>query len=314
MSNVKKLLFEEPAEAPPPDWSPLDASDKDLQKYIYPPRPDQSTEPLAYALWEDFALRKPKYVAAGPVEIESLSGESETRNWAGAVVPPSALDSSVPTQDDQRFDRVEGRWKIPVVKPSPKEGPWVDGKYELWTWVGIDGFQNDVHVRAGVKTEFSYTQPNDSVVKNNDIVVKNTAVVVFRRSPPGSVWAFNNFHVNTGDEVHLHVWGDVTKPASINATIWNITRGLWSTVDTGSLEQLEGLSAQWILSGPNPGPEFHFPTFEDVKYLDLVAHRIDGKEVGSEDSGTTNAKENPVTVHKLEPNRLLFENVSSSEG
>lgn len=309
MSTIKKLVVEEPAEAPPPDWSPLDASDKDLQKYIYPPRPDRSTEPLAYASWEEFARQKPKYVAAGPVEISGNLPDDDRQSWTGAVVPKSVVDTNhTPAEEGQRIDRVEGRWKVPTVKAKEEDGQSVDGDYELWTWVGIDGFLNSFHIRAGVETTFRFKQPN------HRIDVKHTAFVALRYDlGKPTKWEFSKFFVSTGDEVHVHVWGDVTATAPINATIFNKTRDLWSSVDTGSQEQLKGSSAQWILSGPKTDSKLLFPAFDNVVYSNLSAHQEDGTEIRSEDSALTISEKIPVKVSKFVPSRLLFEYVPTSQ-
>lgn len=260
-------------------------------------------------MWEELALRNPKYVAAGVVKVRELPiGKEETGNWAGAVLT---------APEGKPLDRVWGEWPIPKVTPSKSDGVYEKGDYELWTWIGIDGWENHVHIRAGVKTEFTFAQGGAPSAP-----VQNTAVVVFRPSELDRtfVYAFKEFYVHTDDKVSVHVWANTTDYDFVHAIIWNKTRGFYSTVKSGNTIKIEGRSAQWILSGPNPAnpddskdsdsedPQYSFPAFGELTYSNLVAHQTDQTELGSDEGSIFNANQLPITAKSLLPNGRFFEN------
>jgi hypothetical protein len=128
---------------PPDDFVPLDASDSDLAKYGFPPRPARDSE-RAYDLWARVFSKRPQVLPAvfplitaaslayrhnpdgKPV---SFAGRLETsRNWSGAVV--IARRAHV-------FTEIAATWQVP--DPKPPAGAQDNVEYRCSTWIGLDG-------------------------------------------------------------------------------------------------------------------------------------------------------------------------------
>ena len=135
-----------PARIPPPaDFDPLTATNTDLLKYSYPPRPDKETTPNLRALWERKVSTSPRFVTPSGKNIRELFTKTSAQGfhelnltsgtWSGAIIdkPPSG----------QTFYTITASWTIPNAGVPPASafpnGRIPDGVYASIQWVGIDG-------------------------------------------------------------------------------------------------------------------------------------------------------------------------------
>ena len=183
-----------PSVSPPLSFAPGSATDEELKKYIYPPRPNPASSPKHYAVWQQIASCRPEYVPTKMAEFET-TGLEESRNWSGAVLP------STPPDDAVSFDCVNGSWIIPNLHPRRTKNAFKDGDYQCYTWVGLDGWTNKDCLKIGVVLEL--------VVINGKIQKRSTyAAILFRGEAEDTmnIHVFSDFVVNPGDLVTGWAW------------------------------------------------------------------------------------------------------------
>ena len=137
--------------APPKDFNPLSATNRELLTYGLPQRPDKASDPKAYAIWERgmLALKtRPSDVKATPYSSHTMvpvgeptAGDNNTvaygsLNWSG-IVNTNKLKAWSTTLS---FNEVHSVFNVPVAKPPfgsvpCKDGPWLES-----SWNGIGGF------------------------------------------------------------------------------------------------------------------------------------------------------------------------------
>lgn len=269
MSTLVQPIFRSPSQAPPEDFDPSKASDSDLEKYFYPPRPDPVKEPLEYASWESFSVQKPKYVASELVELPE-GGLNDRETWAGAYIlaPKEA--------NEKLFRAVQGTWTVPTIIPRDNTDEDDSKKsYRSANWVGIDGWDNKVSLKVGVLSRIE-------VQGQNIAKPVHTAMIAYRNSDgidQVTTVGFDNFPVHTGDEITARVWGP---PGTIecHGAIWNLTQRLWVTAFLRPINPtpLQGYSALWVFAGTEISDRIKFPHFEPFSYSNLRAHQVDDTE------------------------------------
>jgi hypothetical protein len=128
--NTVKNPFE--IQPPPKDFNPLLASNKDLLKHGFPPRPNKDTHPLYFAKWERILSKPIHFVTPTLIRMNqarsspSRAGHanSSNHNWSGAVLenPPAG----------EKFDSVSASWTVPTAYPL--ESAWNGKTYNDGYW------------------------------------------------------------------------------------------------------------------------------------------------------------------------------------
>jgi len=147
--------------APPRNFNPLTATNRELLSYGLPQRPDKERNAPAYQHWERGMLALKTRVTdvearpysshqmtpAGPPSAAAIDGTVSVGsfNWSG-IANFNHLKSWNTTTS---FDEVDSTWNVPVSKkpfgtPPCGDGPW----YEV-TWPGIGGFISGSLVQGG---------------------------------------------------------------------------------------------------------------------------------------------------------------------
>lgn len=299
-----------PVKAPPApskSFHPHTATDKELEANSYPPRPDPSKAPSAYATWESVAIREPKYILSKIVERPS-GGLDENRNWAGAVVRATATGK--PTVEES-FRRVVGAWGVPVISPTKDDsGKIITGSYRIWNWVGTDGWENGQALKVGTTGALEI----DS--KGKITSESYTAAILFRGREEDTikVYEFEDFPVSAGDQIIGALSADVGSPGPYVAWIFKLS-GKVLVYSTGKVEGVEGikhegLTAEWVQAGRNPDSStpYLLPHFEPSTYRSLFALRTNKQEVGADRGFLFDAQDLPIHVERLGTNSLLFTN------
>ncbi|KAH0538754.1 hypothetical protein FGG08_004708 [Glutinoglossum americanum] len=266
-----------PLHAPPDGFAPGSATDDELKKFIYPPRPNPTSAPKHYAVWQQIASCRPQFVSSTLSEAE-ITGLEEARNWSGAVLPSTPPDDRVP------FDCIIGSWIIPNLHPRRNANrTYKTGDYQCYTWVGMDGWTNDDCVKIGVVLDLEV-----NVDDGGGTTQKRSAcaAILFRGKAEDTmtVHIFKDFAVDPGDFVTGWVWVTEDDDAIVgNGWICNRSSNKWvsASVDAPDGVTFNGTSAEWIVAGksPNVADAPLFPNYGATVFFNGLAHR---KEDGTE--------------------------------
>ena len=147
--------------APPKNFNPLTASNRELLSYGLPQAPDKAADPKSYQHWEKAMLAlktRATEVKAKPYSSVNMKqvGQAAPQDVSGTVAYNSFnwsgianLNKNTKWNTKTSFDEVVSYWNVPVPNHPfgnlpCSEGPW----YEV-TWNGIDGFNNGDVVQGG---------------------------------------------------------------------------------------------------------------------------------------------------------------------
>lgn len=222
---------------PPHDFDPIHASPDDLQKALYPPRPNPETAPKNFAQWRDIVARKLIYV--GKPFSDNPRRLDESDNWSGGII--HAADSN-----NDSLTAVTALSIIPNIHPNKDAlGNYLDGEYRLWTWLGLDGWTNKVSLKAGVTSSLT--------VQNGTITSRSTEAVILYQDGDNDIYVkpFVGFTVEPGDLVWTTVWRPGRQPTAGAAFIVNLGDKTYSNAAIDNIS-LEGATAQWIATGRSP--------------------------------------------------------------
>ncbi|KAI0599164.1 concanavalin A-like lectin/glucanase domain-containing protein [Biscogniauxia sp. FL1348] len=265
------------------NFDPLKATPEELEKAHYPPRPSQTLEPNQYALWQNIAARNPRFVGTGLRNV----GLQETKNWSGAVLP---APSQEPAASDTPTASVSGSWRVPKCYPvKDDDGEVKDGEYRLWTWIGLDGWGNDVALKIGVDSVLK-------VVEHKVVEESYTAALLFRGPTEESivVVVIEGFTVVPGDLLTATVWGHVDDNIG-TASIYNQgsnERG-GGRIHAAEGVYLKGQSAEWIAAGRNPDDPrpYLFPEYGATVFFHGYATLADSSEASIDRAFLIDAKD-----------------------
>ncbi|KAH9991417.1 hypothetical protein F4779DRAFT_609601 [Xylariaceae sp. FL0662B] len=281
-------------------FDPLKATPEEREQAFYPPCPSQTLAPNQYALWHDIAARNPSLVSTGLKE----TGLEEARNWSGAVLP---VRDQPPVDSGKLFKQVSGSWIVPnphALKDA--DGKLKDGDYRLWTWIGLDGWDNDVSLKIGVT----------SVLKAEDHTITekhHEAALLFRGPTEDSVrvFVFEDFEVQPGDFVLANVWGDINGQTGKGSIVnWGSNGRAAGGVDATEGVFLKGESAEWIAAGRNPDdPQpYLFPNYGATVFKGFASN-VDDHEasinramlIDAEDVNSVAERGDAVLIHSRVP-------------
>jgi Peptidase A4 family len=233
--------------APPRGFDALQASDRDLANYGFPPRPDVNAHPTAYARWSK-ALTASKTrvvprlertnVYHGPMRAGAQLTESTgtSSNWSGVVVFSGATSYNTSTT----FYYVYADYVVPVAGQA--FGACTGGWDYSASWVGIDGYGSNDVLQAGLEA--------DAYCGGFSLETNYSAWIEWA---PASEMSISNFPVAPGDDLFVDVWH--TSPTQGYAWFTNLTTNQYVdmgfTAPSGTL--LIGNSAEWVVERPSLG-------------------------------------------------------------
>jgi len=271
---------------PPQGFDPRKASDRVLNDYFLPPRPDRKIAPRAFRLWQKAMSGPPIWPTApdGKQILETLFAESRLRshprlagpshatfeaassNWSGAYVRP--LDFS-------HMTRIQGLWTVPNPDP-PKAGA---GEYASSAWVGLDG--NDPASRSLPQIGSGHWVTADSAGNAQRSLFAWWQWFVRGSQNNGQI-AIKAVPVKSGDLIYAQV--TAVAPSLASLFIINLTTKVafpfWfqyaspiQPIQSPSNPlpvHIEGRTAAWILERPShrdnpmlyPLPDYHSTTFK----------------------------------------------------
>jgi hypothetical protein len=256
----------------PKGFNPMTATDADLVKYGYHPRPSKSSNPKLRATWDNITARSPKFAEVqfkvvdqvhAPLKKNMLDlheedpkANTDTSIWSGAIQnPPSG----------QTFYNVSAKWIVPAAYPpvsaQNSTGGWVDGVYYSYSWVGIDGWGNGKVFQVGTA----------SIVSVVNGKISSTEYWGWHEWYPAGIVAYTNFLVQPGDLVMGWVSsnaGSSTGQVGItNITTNTATPAITLTAPSGIV--LSGATAEWIVEDPSGS---NFPNYGAEFFFDCIAY------------------------------------------
>ena len=247
-------------EAPPAGFDPIAASDEELAYHGFPPRPNQSAQPKAYATWvkamkasrvrvvpnleqttifhgpvKQANIVNPTAVESDPLLSTQASNTSYSNNWSGYVDFSGAT-----SYGSSSFFYLVNDFVVPVAEQAfgACTGGWDWGS----AWNGIDGWGSPDVLQAGI--EF------DAYCSGNNRASYYSAW--YEWYPYGQV-RLGSFPIAPGDDVFVEVWH--TSSTQGYAYLVNFNTNL--SVQVGFTAHpgypLLGNSAEWVVERPSVG-------------------------------------------------------------
>jgi hypothetical protein len=241
-----------PNASPPANFNAFAASDKELQHYGFPPRPDRAKDPNAFAFWSKLVTLPVKRVipkqqattiSNGPAIITSVSQNhphnftgplgATSNNWSGYA--DVAASGKYPFHANNTY--VYGVFVVPVAEQAFGA---CTGSYDYSSfWVGIDGWGSPDVMQAGIEA---------------DAYCSGSTTAAFY-----SAWyewyPYNETRISSpavapGDEIYVYVWN--SSPTVGNYYMANLTQNVASSLQFSapSGTQLQGNSVEWIAERP----------------------------------------------------------------
>ena len=261
---------------PPAEFNPRTASNRDLVKYGFPPRPDKSKHPLLSAKWDRVMARPPRRLPS-QLKVPTSNSQPAIQNkdlgsltinmFAGAIVQKP--------QDETPLVTVTGSWTVPNISPPPdavlnNEGTlFVDGTYEVGMSVGLDGgglmqFEGETVWAFGNDGLWAGTSSRIIVV--DGLITQQDAYAWIRFWSPDSAvplspTPWTDVLVSPGDTVTFGVCTPAPGVGVISAV--NVTTGLTWRIERAVT--LQGYAATWLV-GPfaTQSPNFGYTWFYDL--------------------------------------------------
>jgi hypothetical protein len=248
-------------DAPPAGFDPITASDEELQYHGFPPRPNQTNEPKAYATWaKAMKASKTRIIpkleqttvfhgpakpgkASNPTAVESslsaptgkVSNLSYSYNWSGYVD-----FSGASSYGSSSYYYLVNHMVVPVAQQAfgACTGGWDWGS----EWNGIDGWGSNDVLQAGVEFDAYCSGGYKSAYYS----------AWYEWYPYGEV-RISSLPVTAGDDVFVEVWH--TSPTQGYAYLVNYNNNQAVSVGFTAYPgyPLVGNSAEWIAERPSVG-------------------------------------------------------------
>ncbi len=245
-------------DAPPAGFDPIAASDEELAYHGFAPRPNQNTEPKAYASWAramnasktrvipqleqttimhgPVKLGKP----ANPTAVESTpvlkgapTNTAYSYNWSGYVDFSGAT-----SYGSKSYYFTVSDFTVPVAKQAGCDGGWDWGS----AWNGMDGWGSSDVLQAGIEFD-AYCSGG----------YRTAYYSTWYEWAPYSEVRVSSVPIVPGDDIFVEVWN--TGATAGHAYVVNENTGLYFNVSFGPPPgySLIGNSAEWVVERPTVG-------------------------------------------------------------
>ena len=252
-------------EAPPAGFDPITASDQDLAYHGFPPRPNQNTEPKAFATWakamkasktrivptlEQTAVfhgpaQQAKGSAANAKAVENAlasapdkaSNVSYSYNWSGYVDFSGAT-----SYGSKSYYFLVNDFVVPKAEQAfhACTGGWDYGS----AWNGIDGWGSPDVLQAGV--EF------DAYCALGGLIKSTYYSAWYEWYPYGSV-RIGGFPIAPGDDMFVEVWNTSATSGHAYLVNYNNNQSVNISFSAPAGTTLVGNSAEWVVERPSVG-------------------------------------------------------------
>lgn len=238
-SDKEVSASQEPRVTPPEKFDPMKASNSDLVKYGYPPRPNKSQLPKLRALWErtisrGFHLVVPEPDPHSTVHLmfqKLIAGDvrrnTSTDRWAGAGIDPPP--------PGQTFSTITGRWTVPYVDPDSQQ----NSVYSVCAWISLGSSATDT---SGNPYSVGIVTMSWCVVNNGTIVPNGQAAYPFYFWPDSGKLEPIAVQIEPGQQVSGTI---CTKTGMLYFA--NNTTNVGTSITIDTLPLFQGNSAVWIV-------------------------------------------------------------------
>jgi hypothetical protein len=233
---------------PPDGFNALEATDAELALYGFPPRPDASVQPKAFAAWSKaISHSKTKVIPVleqtkifhGPAKSTTAPKIAETTsttssNWSAVV----DFSGAYYYNNTSTFYYIYSDYVVPVAKAASCNGVWD------WSssWVGIDGYGSADVLQAGTE--------HDALCSGSTTYTYYSAW--YEWYPYGEV-RVSSVAIAPGDDIFVEVWH--TSSTQGYAYLVNETTGQYFDIGFTAYPGygLIGNSAEWVVERPEVG-------------------------------------------------------------
>ncbi len=244
--------------APPAGFDPLSASDQELAYYGFPPKPNQNTEPKAYATWAR-AMQHSKTrivptleqtaVFHGPMQQAKKVNPASAANSLTLGVPSNATSSNwsgyvdfsgATSYGSKSYYFLVNDFTVPVAEQAfgACTGGWDYGS----AWNGIDGWGSGDVLQAGI--EF------DAYCSGGTRATYYSAW--YEWYPYGEV-RIGGFPIVPGDDIFVEVWNTSSTAGHAYLVNYNNNQSVNISFSAPSGTHLVGNSAEWVVERPSVG-------------------------------------------------------------
>jgi len=250
--------------APPAGFDALAASDEELAYYGFPPRPNQNTEPKAYATWAKAMLhskvrvvptleqtsifhgpaKQAKTSAVKPTAVEkdfSLANQPSNTaysyNWSGYVDFSGAT-----SYGSKSYYFLVNDYTVPVAEQAfgACTGGWDWGS----AWNGIDGWGSPDVLQAGIEFD-AYCALGGAI--------RSTYYSAWYEWYPFSEVRIGGFPIAPGDDIFVEVWNTSSTAGHAYLVNYNNNQSVNISFNAPSGTHLVGNSAEWVVERPSVG-------------------------------------------------------------
>jgi hypothetical protein len=237
-------------------FKPIEASDEDLEKYGFPPRP-QSQENKE--IWNDIMSQSLDHVIlGGPGSGVPNDAVLKSNTWSGAI--------QMFNDNAGEFFLITSTWIIPDACPPPKGN--YEGRYACYSFVGFDGWKNSGPPALIWGTKSVYDQG------------QHYAKVFLQYC--GKEYIFDTPQVIMGDLVSAFLWvSDRARPKKFGFFLVNRNTGRYTLGWRHLPQDFQGASAEWILGRQdldygNPGHAVEALPVDTAQLIDMVDAKCRG--------------------------------------
>jgi hypothetical protein len=270
--------------APPDDFDPNTASPMALVKHgLLWRRPEAGDHPSLLAAWKNGFSRRwlekdriVPFMEPQPGKTHLLRGLTRadtgftSDNWSGGIF-----------QGAGNWLTAIGTWVIPTVsKPSEPQGQ--EGGWNSSSWVGIDGFNSNDVLQAGIQQRVAANGQAQYIAWYEWFAPQQptSPPYIFQTNIP-------NFPVSPGQTVTCSIQYTNNKTKGM-ISFGNSTTGQHFTITLAPPPgaAFKGNCVEWIMEAPDGGePRAALPRFTPVKFTGAVGCTADGKTVANPQTG-----------------------------
>jgi len=247
-------------DAPPAGFDPITASDEELAYHGFPPKPNATTEPKAYAIWvKAMKASKTRIVpnleqttifhgpakpgqAADPTAVEKITAPAGdvknvaySYNWSGYVD-----FSGASSYGSSSFYYLVNDYVVPVAEQAGCDNGWDWGS----AWNGIDGWGSSDVLQAGI--EF------DAYCALGGIYKSSYYSAWYEWYPYGEV-RISGFPIAPGDDMFVEVWHTSSTQGYAYLVNYNNNQAVEVGFTAYPGYPLVGNSAEWVVERPSVG-------------------------------------------------------------
>jgi hypothetical protein len=277
----------------PADFDPRKATDPELIKHGYPPRPKGDANPKLQALWERLIKRRFRIItphltkteSVHPPKIQGVNADNTTiSGWAGAT------NTSLPS--DWSFNFVCAEWTVPNATIY-----WAnevaDGPHDINACIGLAGTFTGTPSFPGSYPMIALSTMSRCVVSNG--VVQPGSQTAYAWFSSWSEGFIVNVPVHPGDKVGASMYGIASGSAPLTTTtfqFWNFTQGLYTSFNWNPPE-FRATICQWLVGAEPylvdenlPSP---YPLTTGLVYSNTLAIGINAEQTESTEVDLTSA-------------------------